>query len=198
MKKIFAAFLVCSIILNLIYFYKLKQKSMQYRNCVSKEIIASSNLNCVINSQITYFKFENKTFSGKKSIIDSLRYYIKNSPKLFLSFNENSCESCITQALNEIVRIGSVIGGKNIIILTKYKNENEAIYLSKRLNDRFIVFNITSEEQLYVDDLYLQPPCFFIMDDDLTINCFFLYSLNQSILNEEYINAVKNLFPVSN
>jgi len=86
----------------------------------------------------------------------------------------------------------------NIIILTKYKNENEAIYLSKRLNERFVVFNITSEKQLYVDDLYSLPPCFFIMDDDLTINYFFLYSLNQSILNKEYINVVENRFPVSN
>jgi hypothetical protein len=195
MKKPILIFLITSILLNIWLVYKYKEVRTSLNNCNETWLNNNSLITKLIKSQILQFKYNGKVFKGERFILDSLRKVVGRKPKLFLSFNEFSCESCVDLALNELKIIGQKIGNENVVILTKYENNREALFLRKRLGDKFKIFNITSEQNLFLGENYFSLlPNFFILDDKLVSNFFFSHSINFPSLNEGYYNFIESYF----
>jgi hypothetical protein len=175
--------------------YELRNTHIALKNCTINERAEKNISNILINDLITQFNYNSKVANGKKEILYSLRKHLGGKPKLFLGFNESSCESCVDLALAELNKLDKIISNKNIILLTRFKNERDAYYLSRRLNGKFIIFNTKNENDIILGDNYSNlAPNFFVLTSNLQVQFFHIYSLTSPSLNKEYFIAVSNFF----
>jgi hypothetical protein len=184
-----------SILLNFWFFNKNNNINKELEFNTTEKERSNSMLNTFIDSQISQFNYNGKHFNADQNILDSLKKFINNKPKLFLSFNESSCETCVDLAIDKLKLIAPKLGYENIILLTQYKNKREPFYLSKKLGDKFKIFNIPDEKYIILDKNYSsQPPNFFILDKNMIINYFFYHSINFPSLNNAFFQSIVNYF----
>lgn len=191
---LFIVFLL--VIFNMLMLFRLVKCKDDFNYCNSLNISLSNTnktiISNIIATHIYRFRFTNKSFEGDQIITDLLINAIGNSPKLFYFFNQSSCEACVDNAIIELREVSNRIGYDQIIILSQYNNTRDAIILSKRVAPIKLI-NLEKSNFTSIDETKeLIPPCFFIMDIDLTPKFFFVYSTDIQSLNDEYFNSVNS------
>lgn len=195
MKSIAVILLSFSILLNICFLVKLDRTKTSLEISIFKELNIADQLDNKIESEKTQFELNNKTFHGRQSTLDSLKTIINDNPKLLFCFTESSCETCVDQCIEDLKNLGNKIGNENILIFTTYKNKRQSVFLQKRLEDKFNVFNVTSESFITPSNNYFfKSPNFSIIDKNLTINFVYIYSINFPEIQNSYIDFVESYF----
>lgn len=195
MKNFTLVLLIVSFCFNLLYVVKLRNVNSRLDECNYSINKNETDLTKLTDTYIGHYEFEGRRIKAKNSTLDTLITILSNGPKLFLSFNQESCEGCVGLALSELKKIGEKIGNNNIIILTNFENKRDPKSIGDRFDNRFKVLNYKSADDFYVSDIYPSiPPNFFILDSSFTVKLFFIYAIDHPALNEGYFKKIDDYF----
>lgn len=195
-KSIIIILVIISSVINIFLFVKLHKTNKSLSIAISNEHVVKTKLIQNIDYQESQINYSGKRFVGKNTILDTIKKLTENSPKIFMSFNEYACESCLNMAFSLLDSIGNEIGYERIIVLTNFDNNNYAISLSKKYQDKFNVLNIDTINFGFLEnkEFLTKDINYFIMDDKMLSYFFFYYSLNFPSLNKSYHDAIIKYF----
>jgi len=114
---------------------------------------------------------------------------IGGTPKLILRYTEYECQACVIEEIKRLNELSNIIGKNNIIILSSYSNDRDAIIFSKYYKVLPTIYNI-SNEKLKLNPSKHQRPYLFILDNDLIIKNLFFPLKELPKLSALYYNAV--------
>lgn len=195
MKNINTIILVISLVFNIVYFIKFKTTISELDDCNYLHTKSEELLAQMTDSYIVRYEYDNKVLEADKYFSDTLRSLTKDGPKLLLCFNQQSCESCVSLALNEINGIGANIGYNNLIIVTNFSNNREAKYLGERFDEKINVINYQSDNMIFLGEKYqFLSPNFFILNDNLKVSHFFIFSIDNPTLNDRYFKQIESYY----
>jgi hypothetical protein len=106
-------------------------------------------------------------------------------------FNESACETCVDKAISDLLTVGKTLGNRKILFITNFSDTRQVLCLQKRLDDAFRIYNLPPGTLITRSNaLFEKTPSFSIVDKNLNLNHFYIYSIAFPELNGCYFNSV--------
>jgi hypothetical protein len=138
-------------------------------------------------------KVENKilidSLNNKLQLID---LFEKRDNLLVCRFSELNCQECVIYSVVKLVRLSEEIGRNNIVFLGSYENNKSLHILKKQINlQNMNVYNIPYLDIPVENESH---PCYFILDNTLTISNLFVPDKSVPDLTNSYLKTITNRY----
>lgn len=113
---------------------------------------------------------------------------------VFVSFGDESCDACVNRLLEDVKKLGELLGDSRIVVLTAYADSRQAPIIHHRLGKRYRVVDLC-KNSVQTDSCFLRyPPCLFLMRRNMEVYCLFFYRPNNEKATEYYFRALAKRF----
>jgi hypothetical protein len=197
MKKILFPILLliilALIVINLFVLFKYNKLKNELLVDQEKSSIFYQQLK-LINSHLFHEQINNNIKLEKGLILKdssdkehTLNEIFRSGHKLVLKNSENGCSLCIENEIDIIKKYISLIGNKNIVVITSNTNTRRLINFKRMNNINFDVFSCDNLGLPFEkkDNLFV-----FIGDSSLTVKHFFIPEKTLPKLSESYYSSI--------
>lgn len=158
--------------------------SLQNRFILNNLVQNLENSGALLDN-ITIEDFNNKTYQ--------LKELINERSKLIFMFSELNCQTCIDMQLPNIEQLSKDIGAENIILLASYSNKRDLFQFARINRIKLEIYNFDKND-IQIPIIDSNVPFFFIINSNLTSNCFFIPEKSLPKHTISYLNIVKHRF----
>lgn len=113
---------------------------------------------------------------------------------VFVSFGDESCDACVNRLLDDVKRLGELLGDSLIVVLTAYADSRQTPIMHYRLGKRFRVVDLYKNSVPTDSSFKRYPPCLFLMARNMKAHCIFIYRPNNETATEYYFRALAKRF----
>lgn len=183
-------FLNVVLLASLYYLLNLRKQPSEISN---KELAQENVINNLINSFSKSFKFNNHDLKCSTILSDSLKKSILTK-KFVLRFSEFACITCIDDALNQIKELKPDVKDSNILIISSFSESRGFNIFKNKFKSDYTFINESVDFLIEGELKNVLQPHFFILNNELKINNFYIYQENIPKLNKHFFNKIKTEF----
>jgi len=159
-------------------------------NCVELQ----NSITNLINKDILQYKLNNISLKGDSNLLADIVRRSQSSPLVICRFGEFSCETCIDEAMLQLIKNEKSINKDNFLIITHFQDHIRFREILTKYNDqnRFSFQNIEYGQNLYIKDIdEILPPYFFVLESESLIpQKLYIYTKDCPEMNQLYFDLI--------